>query len=111
MERRWSARRIRTMERLAGSTRDVMTRMLGLEWVNDDTEYRAAIQSLASPGTLVMLPPKFRCTKCGCEEYQKRHGLQECAMCHGYGLAVGERRGQPANWCAVCRDDHTRSRG
>jgi len=99
------------MERFAGSTRDVLTRMLGLEWVNDDAEYRAAIKTLASPGTLVMLPPKFRCTMCGCEQYTVRHGLQECALCHGYGLPVRERHEQPANWCAVCRDDHTRTRG
>ena len=111
MYRRWRARRTWTMERLAGSTRDVMKRMLGLDWVRDDIEYGAAIRSLASPGTLVMLPPKFRCTKCGCEVSQTRLGLQECALCHGYGLAHRERREQPANWCAVCREDHTRARG
>lgn len=36
------------------------------------------------PG-VILLPPRFKCPECGCEESVKRFGFEECAWCQGNG--------------------------
>ena len=41
----------------------------------------------AGATTLVLRQP-FKCTECGCEVYQMKHGFEECEWCRGHGRRI-----------------------
>lgn len=48
-------------------------------------QYEPIQEEAIRDDSIVILPQRFKCTECGCEEYERKFGFTECAWCHGYG--------------------------